>query len=127
MGLAISGSTLLAAVEWFGKQPGIFVYRMLSPGTVIDLLKNEVTLPGGKVVTLNQNLNGPVPWTLDWNKEPDAAPVLVLNWKRVLKLGLLFPITIWLVFEAIACSFGWGMKGFRLKASKKGAEVRDDT
>lgn len=123
VGLAISSSTLLAAAEWFDKQPGIFVYRMLSPGTTIDVLKDEVTLPGGKVVALNQSLNGREPWKIDWNKEPDAAPVLVLNWTRVLKLGLLLPITIWAFLEAIAFASGWIMKGVRLKAGK--TSVRD--
>ncbi|HZY17528.1 MAG TPA: hypothetical protein VFE82_03555 [Ramlibacter sp.] len=111
-GLWLVGCLALATVEWSGKQTGVFVYRTLTAGSTIDVLKNQVVLPDGSVAKLTQNLAGRQPWELDWKKEPEAAPVLVLNWLRILKLGLFFPIAVWLALEGIALCARWVLRGF---------------
>ncbi len=102
-----------AAFEWSEKQTGVFVYRTLAAGSTIDVPTNQVVLPDGSVVKLTQNLAGREPWELDWNKEPEAAPVLVLNWLRILKLGLFLPLAVWLVFEVFAFFARWIRRGFQ--------------
>lgn len=118
VGLSFAGCLALAGVEWHGKQTGVFVYRTLVAGSSIDVLKNQVVFPDGTVVRVAQSLDGREPWELDWNKEPEAAPVLVLNWKRILKLGLLLPFTLWLAIEGIALAAAWSTKGFRVSGKE---------
>ncbi len=115
VGLAFASCVLLAGVEWFGKQAGVFVYRMLVTGSTIDVLKNQVVLPDGTEVKLTQSLNGLEPWEIDWNKEPAAAPVLVLNWRRVVKLGLLLPLAVWLAIEVVALAARWILREFGVR------------
>jgi len=111
--LALTTAAAVAAVEWQAKDSGIFVYRTLLPGSTIEVPTSQVVLPGGKVVRLKDSLNGREPWQIDWNTEPEAAPVLVFNWKRVLKLGLALPLATWLALEFLALLGRWVSKGFR--------------
>lgn len=118
--LALAITAAIAAVEWQAKDSGMFVYRMLLPGSTIEVPTSEVVLPGGKVVQLKEALNGREPWQIDWNTEPEAAPLLVLNWKRVLKLGLALPLTIWLTLELLAFLGRWVSKGFQRESETRG-------
>ena len=56
--LALAITAAIAAVEWQAKDSGMFVYRMLLPGSTIEVPTSEVVLPGGKVVRLKEALNG---------------------------------------------------------------------
>jgi hypothetical protein len=96
------GASLLFAYEWSAREPGVFVYRMPLAGSTFDVARNEVTLPGGQVVPLKQQLSELRPWEVDWNQEPEAAPLLAPNWQRLLRLGLLLPATLWVLVEIIA-------------------------
>ena len=95
------GASLLFGYEWSTREPGVFVYRMPLAGSTFDVPRNEVTLPSGQVVPLKQQLSQLHPWEVDWNQEPEAAPLLVPNWQRLLRLGLLLPATLWLLVELV--------------------------
>lgn len=70
-------------------------------GTTLDVEKNIATLPSGLSVPLHQKLSGHEPWELDWNAEPAAATVLVLAWKRMLRLGLQDPVLLFVLLELL--------------------------
>jgi len=94
------GATLLLSYQWSTQTVGVFVYRTPPGGATFDVMRNEVVLPDGRAIPLKQQLSQLQPWQVDWNQEPEAAPVLVLNWKRLLRLGLFLPVVLWLLVEA---------------------------
>ena len=116
--LAVAITAAVAAVEWQANDSGMFVYRTLLPGSTIEVPTSQVVLPGGKVIQLKEPLNGREPWQIDWNTEREAAPVLVLNWKRALKLGLALPLATWLALEILALFARWISKGFRISEAR---------
>ncbi len=93
------GAGSLATYEWLTQTSGVFVYRTLQAGTTLDVEKNEAVLPDGRTVQLKQSLASLKPWEVNWNDEPEAAPMLVANWKRFLRLGIGLPIFVWLLAE----------------------------
>jgi hypothetical protein len=94
----------LAAYEWIVQTSGVFAYRTLLAGTTLDVEKNEAILPDGRIVQLKQSLASLEPWEVNWNDEPEAAPMLVPNRKRFLRLGIVLPVFIWLLVELAAAS-----------------------
>jgi len=97
----IAAIASVATYEWSTQSTGIFVYRTIPLGTTLDVETNSATLPDGRAVQLKQQLAGHEPWQLDWNDEPEVASVLMLAWKRAMRLGLLLPLTSWMAIELV--------------------------
>ena len=103
----------LAGYEWFTSTTGFFVFHTLPMGATIDVLANEVALPDGRTVKLRHQLGALKPWEVQWNNEPEAAISLVFSWQRLLRLGIVLPLLLWVAVELMAALVMAAIKGFR--------------
>ena len=105
----------IAGWQYVSHAKGFFVYWSLPVGTVVG--GSKATLPGGKVVTIDdtdpttgRKLEA---WQIDWDHQPNVPSVPEIFWGRLASFVAVIPLGIWLLAELATKVFCWVRAGFR--------------
>lgn len=106
---------LIAISQYASHAKGFFVYWSLPVGTVVG--NGKATLPGGKIVTIDdidpttgRRLD---PEQIDWDHQPNVPSVPQINWLRLATFIIIDPLGVWLLAELVSKAFAWVRAGFR--------------